>query len=123
LAQLDAGADIIFHASGSTGLGVFEAVRQRDKLAIGVDADQSDQAPGHVLTSMVKRVDVAVFDAIRRAQAGQFASGILSEGLKEGGVDYVRNEGNVRWITPAVQERVDALRKEIVEGRLVVPTQ
>lgn len=122
VAQLDSGADVIFHASGSTGLGVFEAVRARGKLAIGVDADQSDVAPGHVLTSMVKRVDVAVFDVIRRARDGSFGGGILSEGLKEGGVDYVHNEANARWITPAVRDSVESLRRAIQEGRITVPS-
>ncbi len=121
LAQIDAGADVIFHASGSTGLGVFEAVRSRNKLAIGVDSDQSEVAPDNCLTSMVKQVDVAVFDVISRARDGRFTSGILSEGLKEGGVDYVFNERNARWITPPIRERVEALRREIVEGRLSVP--
>ena len=122
LAQLDSGADVIFHASGSTGLGVFEAVRARGKLGIGVDADQAEVAPGHVLTSMVKRVDVAVFEVIKRAREGSFAGGILSEGLKEGGVDYVFDEGNARWITPAVRDSVEALRRAIQEGRIAVPS-
>jgi basic membrane protein A len=123
LAQIDAGADILFHASGSTGLGVFEAVRQRDKLAIGVDADQAAQAPGHVLTSMIKRVDVAVFDVIRRARDGQFTGGILSEGLKEGGVDYVYNKENANLIPPPIHDEVEALRKQIVDGTLSVPSR
>jgi basic membrane protein A len=122
LAQIDAGADVIFHASGSTGLGVFEAVRARNKLAIGVDSDQSEVAPDHCLTSMVKQVDVAVFDAISRARDGKFTGGILSEGLKEGGVDYVFNERNARWITPPIRARVEELRKAIVEGRVTVPS-
>src|SRR5205085_11100298 len=65
LAQYDDGVDVIFHASGSTGLGVFEAARATGKLAIGVDADQWSEAPGHVLTSMTKQVDVAVFDTVK----------------------------------------------------------
>lgn len=121
LAQIDGGADVIFHASGSTGLGVFEAVRSRGKLGIGVDADQSAVAPGFVLTSMIKKVDVAVFDAVRRAQAGTFEGGILSEGLKEGGIDYVWNAGNEKWITPQVRERVEEFRRGIIEGGIRVP--
>src|SRR5690606_8702062 len=70
LAQIDSGADVIFHASGSTGLGVFEAARQRDVLAIGVDSDQSAEAPGHILTSMTKVVDTGVFETIRAVQDG-----------------------------------------------------
>ena len=69
---------MIFHASGSTGLGVFEAARQTGKLAIGVDADQYAEAPGYVLTSMVKGVDDAVFDAIKRVKDGTFTGGIYA---------------------------------------------
>lgn len=121
LAQIDAGADVIYHASGSTGLGVFEAARARNKLVIGVDSDQSEVAPDNCLTSMVKQVDVAVFDAITRARDGKFTGGILSEGLKEGGVDYIFNERNARWITPEIRARVEELRKDIVDGRRQVP--
>jgi len=72
---------VIFHASGSTGLGVFEAARQTDKLAIGVDADQYAEAPGHVLTSMVKGVDAVVFDQIEKARRGTFHGGVQEYGL------------------------------------------
>src|SRR5512141_640386 len=89
LAQYQSGVNIIFHASGSTGLGVFEAARQTGKLAIGVDADQYNEAPGYVLTSMVKGVDNAVFDAIRRVKENRFAGGIYQYGLAEDGVGYV----------------------------------
>src|SRR5262249_60771464 len=75
-AESQAGADIIFHASGSTGLGVFEAARELKKLAIGVDSDQYSEAPDVVLTSMVKRVDTAVFDAIKESKAGHWQSGV-----------------------------------------------
>jgi basic membrane protein A len=81
LSQYAQGVNIIFHASGSTGLGVFEAARQTGKLAIGVDADQYAEAPGHILTSMVKGVDAAVFDAIKRVKDGTFAGGISQLGL------------------------------------------
>ncbi len=123
LSQIDAGADVIFHASGSTGLGVFEAVRQRDKLAIGVDADQSYEAPDHILTSMTKNVDVAVFDAVRAAAAGEFAGGILHEGLREGAVGYVRREQNERWLTPEIVEQVESFRRRIIDGEITVPTK
>ena len=121
LAEIDQGADILFHASGSTGLGVFEAVRDRDKLAIGVDSDQQAEAPGHILTSMTKQVDVAVFDTAKAAKDGTFQGGIRILGLKEGGVDYVYDENNSQWITPEIRERVEALRTEIAEGRIEVP--
>jgi basic membrane protein A len=82
LSQYNQGVNVIFHASGSTGLGVFEAARQTNKLAIGVDADQYGEAPGYVLTSMVKGVDNAVFDAIQRVK-GTFRGGIYSSGSRK----------------------------------------
>src|SRR6185436_15897057 len=81
LSQYRSGVNIIFHASGSTGLGVFEAARQTSKLAIGVDADQYDEAPGFVLTSMIKRIDVALFETVKRVKDGKFAGGIYDFGL------------------------------------------
>ncbi|MCM8788333.1 MAG: BMP family ABC transporter substrate-binding protein [Candidatus Omnitrophica bacterium] len=94
LAQYNKGADIIFHASGSTGLGVFEAAREKNKLAIGVDSDQWYEAPGYVLTSMIKRVDNAVFETIKDVANGRFKGGVRELGLKEGGVGYVYDENN-----------------------------
>src|SRR3954468_18388294 len=94
LSQYQSGVNIIFHASGSTGLGVFEAARASHKLAIGVDADQWAEAPSYVLTSMVKGVDAAVYDVIRRAKDGSFKGGIYQFGLAEGGVGYVYDPNN-----------------------------
>ena len=122
LAQIDQGADVIFHASGSTGLGVFEAVRDRNALAIGVDSDQQSEAPGHILTSMTKQVDVAVYETAESALRGTFHGGIEVLGLAEGGVDYVFDENNAVWITPEIRERVEELRREIAEGDIEVPS-
>ncbi|MDM7915484.1 MAG: BMP family ABC transporter substrate-binding protein [Candidatus Eisenbacteria bacterium] len=124
LAQYDAGADIVFHASGSTGLGVFEAARRRDALAIGVDADQQAEAPGHVLTSMIKRVDVAVFETIRAAKEGRFPGGeVQVMGLENGAIDYVYDEANQKWITPEIHDRVEGLKREILAGTIEVPSR
>ena len=122
LAQYQSGVNVIFHASGSTGLGVFEAARATDKYAIGVDADQWDEAPGHVMTSMVKGVDAATYDAVARVKAGTFRGGVFSFGLKEGGVDYVYDARNRSLIPDAVRTRVEALRQEIIAGRIKVPS-
>ncbi len=102
LAEYNAGADIIFHASGSTGLGVFEAAREQKKLAIGVDSDQYDEAPGFILTSMVKRVDTAVFDTIRDMKDGRWVSGVHDFGLAEMGVKWVYDERNMELIADVV---------------------
>jgi basic membrane protein A len=117
------GVDIIFHAAGSTGLGVFEAGRAQKKLAIGVDSDQYAEAPGVVLTSMVKRVDVAVFEVIKAVKEGTFKGGVREFDLKSGGVDYVYDEHNKALIPDEVHARVEALRADIVSGKVVVPNQ
>ena len=122
LSQYQQGVNVIFHASGSTGLGVFEAARQTGKLAIGVDADQYKEAPGYVLTSMVKRVDNAVFDAIKRVKEKRFKGGIYQYGLAEDGVGYVYDTNNEKMIPAAVRARVEALKQEIIAGRISVPS-
>jgi basic membrane protein A len=122
LSQYQSGVSVIFHASGSTGLGVFEAARRRGRLAIGVDADQHGEAPGFILTSMVKGVDQAVYNAIRWVKEGQFRGGIFELGLKERGVDYIYDANNRALIPDSVRARVEALREEIIAGRITVPS-
>lgn len=123
LSQYQQGVNVIFHASGSTGLGVFEAARALNKYGIGVDADQYNEAPGRVLTSMVKRVDESVFDAIRRVREKQFKGGIYQFGLAENGVGYVYDDNNKALIPDAVRARLEGLKQEIVAGRIVVPAK
>lgn len=123
LSQYQHGVNVIFHASGSTGLGVFEAARQTGKLAIGVDADQWAEAPGHVLTSMVKGVDAAVYDQIRRVREGTFHGGIFEYGLAEGGVGYVYDAHNKALIPDSVRARLEALKADIIAGKITVPTE
>ncbi|MBI3273193.1 MAG: BMP family ABC transporter substrate-binding protein [Planctomycetes bacterium] len=123
LTQYSNGADVIFHASGSTGLGVFQAAKEKGKLAIGVDSDQFAEAPGHVLTSMLKRVDVAVFEEIRSAQAGTFKGGPRVFGLKEDGVGYVSDDNNKSLLPADVIAKVEELKKKIIAGEIKVPNQ
>lgn len=125
--QLGQGADVLYHASGSTGLGVIRVAREKGVWAIGVDSDQYDDgvssdAPGKsaVLTSMIKRVDVAVVEAIRSVAKGDFAGGVRVFGLKEDGVDYVHEGEHGRFISEATKARVEALRGRIVRGELHV---
>jgi basic membrane protein A len=122
LSQYNQGVEVIFHAAGSTGQGVFEAARATNKLAIGVDSDQNDEAPGHVLTSMVKGVNTVTFDAIRRVQNHTFKGGIYSFGLKEGGVGYIYDNRNRALIPDSVRARVEELKQEIIAGRIKVPS-
>ena len=122
LSQYQQGVEVIFHASGSTGQGVFEAARATRKLAIGVDSDQNDEAPGHVLTSMVKGVNAVTFDAIQRVQSNTFKGGIYSFGLKEGGIGYIYDDRNRSLIPDSVRARVEQLKEEIIAGRIKVPS-
>jgi basic membrane protein A len=122
LSQYQSGVNIIFHASGSTGLGVFEAARATGKLAIGVDADQYSEAPNHILTSMVKGVNVAVYDVIKRTKEGTFKGGIYQLGLAEQGVGYIFDKNNEALIPPDIRARLEQLREEIIQGRIKVPS-
>jgi basic membrane protein A len=122
LSQYQSGVNVIFHASGSTGLGVFEAARAAGKKAIGVDADQYAEAPGYVLTSMVKRVDEAVYDALKLVKEERFVGGVRVLGLRERGVDYVYDERNRALIPAAARARVEALRDSIIAGHIAVPS-
>ncbi len=121
--QYDRRADIVFHASGKTGAGVIQAARERQKLAIGVDSDQFHEAPCCVLTSMVKRVDVAVYNVIASVLQGRFEPGVRELGLAEGGVAFVYDDHNRDMIPADVVARVQALSKEIVAQRLEVPAR
>lgn len=122
LSQYQSGVGVIFHASGSSGLGVFEAARAANRLAIGVDSDQFAEAPGFILTSMIKDIGAVVYEAIRRAGEGTFQGGIFEFGLAEGGVDYVYDEYNRSLVPPEVRARVESLRDSIVRGLVEVPS-
>jgi basic membrane protein A len=122
LSQYQQGVDVIYHASGSTGLGVFEAARQTGKYAIGVDADQYAEAPGRVLTSMVKGIDVAVFDMVKRVRDKTFAGGIYTYGLAQNGVGYVYDEHNRALIPDNVRARLEQLKRDIIAGKIPVPS-
>jgi basic membrane protein A len=122
-AQYDDGADIIFHASGKTGDGVFAAARQRNKRVIGVDSDQHDRAACCMVTSMLKRVDVAVFDLIDGMLAGRWTSGIIELGLAERGIDFVANEQNRNLLPADVVAKARRIAEQIVAGAIRVPSQ
>lgn len=122
LSQYQQGVNVIYHASGSTGLGVFEAARTMKKYGIGVDADQYNEAPGYVLSSMVKRVDNAVFDAILRVKEGRFAGGIFQFGLAQDGVGYVYDDNNRALVPDSVRTRLEQLKADVIAGRIIVPS-
>ncbi|MBE2274846.1 MAG: BMP family ABC transporter substrate-binding protein [Rhodobacteraceae bacterium] len=120
-AMFDEGADIVYHIAGGTGIGVIEAAKERGHFAIGVDTDQDGLAPGHVLTSMIKRGDVAVERIVKDYAADAFPRGqTISLGLAEDGVGLSEME-HTRDIIPAeVLARVDAARAGILDGSIKV---
>ncbi len=124
LGQYGQGADIIYHASGVTGLGVFEAARETHKLAIGVDSDQYHEAPGYILTSMTKIVDLAVFSVIRDVRDGTFSGGRAETfDLKSKGIDYVYDEHNRALIPGDVRSKVEEIRAKIIRNEISVPSR
>jgi basic membrane protein A len=113
--QFAGGVDVVFAAAGGTGIGVYQAAKDAGRLAIGVDSNQNHVQPGTMLTSMVKRVDVAVYNAFKG-----ITPGVTALGLKEGGVDVAMDEHNAKLVTPAMKAKVDAARADIVSGKIRV---
>ena len=114
-AQFARGVDVVFAAAGGTGVGVYQAAKDAGKLAIGVDSNQNHLHPGTMLTSMVKRVDVAVYNAFKG-----ITPGATSLGLKEGGVDYAMDANNAALVPAAMKAKVDAAKADIVAGKIKV---
>src|ERR1035441_2316804 len=121
VSQYEGGADIIFAAAGASGLGVFDAAEDKKKFAIGVDSNQDWTKPGLILTSMLKRVDEAVYSTIEEAKAGKFAGGVKWFGLANKGVDYSFDQYNAKILTEPVRKRADELKAEIIAGKITVP--
>ncbi len=117
-----AGADVVYHAAGGSGGGVFTAAKAAGKWAIGVDSDQALTAPADVrsviLTSMIKKVDVAVFDFIKSASEGKDLTGNHVYDLKDGGVDYSTTGGHI----DDIKAKIDGYKQQIISGKITVPT-
>jgi len=118
--QFDRGADVVFAAGGQSGLGVLQAAADAHKLGIGVDSNQDYLHPGSMLTSMVKRVDVVAYNALKSAAAGNWKPGASVLGLKEGGVDYAYDQYNKALITPAMKAKADQAKADIISGKIKV---
>ncbi len=114
-AQFAKGVDVVFAAAGGTGIGVYQAAKDSGKYAIGVDSNQNHLQPGTMLTSMVKRVDVAVARAMKGVTPG-----LTVLGLAENAVDYALDEHNAKLITPEMKKRVDAAKADIIAGKIKV---
>ena len=128
LAQIEKGADVIFTAAGNSGLGAFDAVEQygrgpngeANKFVIGVDSNQNGVKPGFVLTSMVKRVDNAVYDAVQEVLEGQFKGGFHVFGLDKDGVAYALDQYNQPLLSEEVLSKVNEAKDKIVVGEIKV---
>jgi basic membrane protein A and related proteins len=114
-AQFAKGVDVVFAAAGGTGVGVYQAAKDAGKFAIGVDSNQNHLHPGTMLTSMVKRVDVAVYNTSKQPNPG-----ITVLGLKEGGVDYAIDQHNEKLVPAAMKAKVDAAKADIIAGKIKV---
>lgn len=121
LSQYGKGVDVIFVAAGASNSGVFDAAEDKKKFAIGCDSNQNWLKPGIILTSMLKAVDVAVYDTIKETQEGKFTSGIVQFGLKNQGVNYTLDKYNEKLITPDMKKKIEEIKKKIIAGQIQVP--
>ena len=119
-AQFAKGADVVYHAAGGTGVGVLQAAADAKKLGIGVDSNQNGMHPGSVLTSMLKRVDVAAYTLFDASKNGKFKAGVQALGLAEGGVGWALDKNNKALITADMMKAVDAASADIKSGKIVV---
>jgi basic membrane protein A len=113
--QFSKGADVVFAAAGGTGMGVYQAAKDSGKLAIGVDSNQNHLQPGTMLTSMLKRVDVAVYEVSKK-----FTPGMSSLGLKEDGVGYALDKNNEKLVTADMKKKIEAAKADIISGKIKV---
>jgi basic membrane protein A len=118
--QFDRGADVVFAAAGATGLGVLQAAKDKGRLAIGVDSNQDHIHPGTILTSMIKRVDLAVYETFKRVKEGLWQPGVRSLGVAEGGVGYSVDQYNRLLMTADMEKRLQQARADIVAGKIKV---
>jgi basic membrane protein A len=119
-AQIERGADVVFQAAGNSGMGVFDAAEETNRLAIGVDSNQNWVKPGFILTSMIKRVDVAVYNSVRDVVEGRFTGGIHLFGLENDGVTYALDDYNRSLIPATVLDEVERAKREIIAGKIKV---
>jgi basic membrane protein A len=118
--QFDRGVDVVYAAAGGTGIGVYQMAKDAGKLAIGVDSNQNYLQPGTMLTSMVKRVDLAAYNSLMAEKAGAWQPGVSVLGLKEGGVDWAVDQYNENLITREMKTQVEQAKRDIIDGKIKV---
>jgi basic membrane protein A len=119
-AQFDRGADVVFAVAGGSGMGALQMAKAKGKLAIGVDSNQNYLHPGNMLTSMVKRVDNAIYESFMAQKNGSWKAGVTYKGLKEGGVDWVLDKDNRKVVSPEIEKRVNGVKADIINGKIKV---
>ena len=117
-AQISQGADVVYHAAGGTGVGVLLTAADEGILSIGVDSNQNHLHPGKVLTSMLKRVDVAVYEAMKAGDGVE--TGVFIMGLAEDGVDYAMDDNNAPLVSDEMKAAVEEAKAEIIAGNITV---
>ena len=123
LAQYNKGVDVILAAAGATSLGILEAAKERKKFIIWVDANGNHLARGLVLTSMIKGVELSVYQTIQSVVEDNFSGGTKIYGLKEGGIQYIVDEDNRSLLSEDLLSRVEDLKTKIITGEIVVPSE
>src|SRR5271169_5593345 len=118
--QIGQGADIVYAAAGATGQGVLKAAADAGKLGIGVDSNQNGLFPGKVLTSMLKRVDVATYNSFKAAKDGTWKAGVQVFGLKNNGVGYAEDQWNKAILTDDAKKAAEAAKADIIGGKISV---
>ncbi|NHZ36865.1 MULTISPECIES: BMP family lipoprotein [Massilia] len=119
-AQFDRGVDVVFAVAGGSGMGTLQTAKEKGKLAIGVDSNQNYLHPGTMLTSMVKRVDLAIYDSFMQMKNNTWKAGVTYKGLKEGGVDWALDKDNRAVVTPEIEKRVNEAKANIISGKVKV---
>lgn len=119
-AQFDRGVDVVFAVAGGSGMGTLQVAKEKGKLAIGVDSNQNYIHPGTMLTSMVKHVDMAIYDSFMQMKNGTWKAGITHKGLKEGGVNWALDKDNRKVVTPEMEKRINEVKANIISGKVKV---
>jgi basic membrane protein A len=119
--QIARGADVVFAVAGEANLGVFQAARDAEKLAIGVDGNQNGVVPGTILTSMLKRVDIAILRSLDDMRAGSWAPGVVTLGVREHAVGWAIDQNNRPLVTKSMEQAVETARRAIADGTITVP--
>ena len=121
LAQYNKGADIIIAAAGASGLGVLDAARETKKYVIWVDSNGNGLIPGQVLTSIIKGVELSVYQMIENVVSGTFTGGVKNYGLKEGGIEYIVDKDNEKLLSKDILKKVEEFKAKIIAGDILVP--